>query len=431
MKDAIKQRIEQIRRGEMPKGYQKYGPYTIPQDWRVVKLGEVSECLSRPNRDGKERPVYSISNQKGFIPQNEQFEEGSYQDLDKSAYKIVRQGEFAYNPARINVGSIGRLKDEAEAIISSLYVCVKMNESVDGDFFEKWLKTSDFYKEIIRNTEGSVRDYLFYENFSNIRMPLPSISEQQKIAKILSECDQVIELKQKLVGELKKLKKVFLAKMFPQEREKVPENRFPGFTAPWGHRTLASLCKLFIDGDWIESKDQSDSGIRLIQTGNIGVGEFLDKPDNRKWISYETFHRLHCNEVLPGDILISRLPDPAGRACIIPYLGAKMITAVDCTIIRTASNVNNNFLIQYLSTKEYFDAVNTCLAGGTRQRISRSNLAKLCVPIPSEREEQGVIGSYFSTIDTLISLHQRELENEQRKKKVLMQLLLTGIVRVR
>ena len=429
MKTGMKQRIEQIRHVKVPEGYVWHRPYTIPMDWDVVKLGDITECVSRPNRDGKDRPAYSISNQKGFVPQSEQFEEGSYQDLDKTAYKIVLPGEFAYNPARINVGSIGRLKDEREVIVSSLYVCIQTNDRVYGEFFDAWTKSLDFYKEVIRNTEGSVREYLFYENFSNIRMPLPPIDEQRRIVEVLAACDRVIELKQKLVDELKKLKKVCLAKMFPQEGETVPEIRFPGFTAPWGHRTLASLCKLFIDGDWIESKDQSDSGIRLIQTGNIGVGEFLDKPDNRKWISYETFYRLHCNEVLPGDILISRLPDPAGRACIIPYLGAKMITAVDCTIIRTASDVNNSFLIQYLSTKEYFDAVNTCLAGGTRQRISRSNLAKLCVPIPSEREEQGVIGSYFSTIDTLIALHQRELENEQRKKKALMQLLLTGIVR--
>ena len=91
----------------------------------------------------------------------------------------------------------------------------------------------------------------------------------------------------------------------------------------------------------------------------------------------------------------------------MPFLGTKMITAVDCTIVRTASNVSNKFLVQYLSSQAYFDAVNTCLAGGTRQRISRSNLADFDVPIPSEKAEQDAIGSFFCGLDNLITLHQR------------------------
>ena len=176
---------------------------------------------------------------------------------------------------------------------------------------------------------------------------------------------------------------------------------------------MASLCEKFTDGDWIESKDQSDSGVRLVQTGNVGVAEYLDKPNNKKWISADTFDRLHCEEVLPGDILISRLPEPAGRACIMPFLGTKMITAVDCTIVRTASDVSNKFLVQYLSSQAYFDEVNTCLAGGTRQRISRSNLADFDVPIPTEKPEQDAIGTFFCHIDNLITLHQREENNSQ------------------
>ena len=171
---------------------------------------------------------------------------------------------------------------------------------------------------------------------------------------------------------------------------------------------MASLCDRFTDGDWIESKDQSDSGVRLVQTGNVGVAEYLDKPNNKKWITADTFDRLHCEEVLPGDILISRLPEPAGRACIMPSLGTKMITAVDCTIVRTSPDVSNRFLVQYLSSQAYFDAVNTCLAGGTRQRISRSNLADFDVPIPAKKTEQDAIGTFFSQLDTLITLHQRE-----------------------
>ena len=184
---------------------------------------------------------------------------------------------------------------------------------------------------------------------------------------------------------------------------------------------MVSLCDKFTDGDWIESKDQSDSGVRLVQTGNVGVAEYLDKPSNKKWISESTFDQLHCEEVLPGDILISRLPEPAGRACIMPFLGTKMITAVDCTIVRTASDISNKFLVQYLSSQPYFNEVNTCLAGGTRQRISRSNLADFDVPVPVEKHEQDAIGDFFSNLDNLITLHQRKLEKLQNIKKSMLE----------
>ncbi|MGO5337136.1 restriction endonuclease subunit S [Bilifractor sp. LCP19S3_H10] len=204
-------------------------------------------------------------------------------------------------------------------------------------------------------------------------------------------------------------------------KRKTPAIRFKGYQNDWEQRKLSSLCEKFTDGDWIESEDQSDSGVRLIQTGNVGVTEYLDKPNNKKWISNETFDRLHCEEVLPGDILISRLPEPAGRACIMPFLGTKMITAVDCTIVRTSPDVSNKFLVQYLSSQPYFNEVNTCLAGGTRQRISRSNLSNFMVPIPSEKDEQDAIGSVFESIDNLITLHQRKLEKLKILKKTMLE----------
>ena len=99
---------------------------------------------------------------------------------------------------------------------------------------------------------------------------------------------------------------------------------------------MESLCDLFTDGDWIEAKDQSNLGVRLVQTGNVGITQYSDKENNKKWISEEKFEKLHCKEIFQGDILVSRLPDPAGRACIMPDLGTRMITAVDCTIISSS-----------------------------------------------------------------------------------------------
>lgn len=176
----------------------------------------------------------------------------------------------------------------------------------------------------------------------------------------------------------------------------------------WELRKFSDLCSMFTDGDWIEAKNQSTEGVRLIQTGNVGVTQYLDKPNNAKWISEDTFSRLKCEEIFEGDILISRLPDPAGRACIMPNLGTKMITAVDCTIVRTLPDVNSEYLVQYLSTERYFKEINACLAGGTRQRVSRGNLAEFDIPLPNSSDEQHQIGTYFRTLDHLITLHQRK-----------------------
>lgn len=144
---------------------------------------------------------------------------------------------------------------------------------------------------------------------------------------------------------------------------------------------LDEICAHFGDGDWIESKDQSETGIRLIQTGNIGNGDYIDKGDKARYISEETFSRLKCTEVITGDILVSRLPDPIGRACIIPPM-QKSITAVDCTIIRLKQFVLPAFFVSFTRTSSYTDQINTFTTGTTRKRISRANLGSIMVPIP-------------------------------------------------
>jgi len=138
------------------------------------------------------------------------------------------------------------------------------------------------------------------------------------------------------------------------------------------------------DGDWIESKDQSPSGIRLLQVGNIGNGVFLDKADKCKYISGETFIRLKCTEVLAGDLLISRLPDPIGRACIVPRIKERAITAVDCTILRLDNSLcDTKYLLHYLSSPTYFWRIKRFIVGTTRKRVSRSNLQKVEIPLPT------------------------------------------------
>jgi type I restriction enzyme S subunit len=178
----------------------------------------------------------------------------------------------------------------------------------------------------------------------------------------------------------------------------------------------------FIDGDWIESPYISDSGIRLIQTGNIGIGNFIDK--NKKHISESSFIELKCKEVIEGDILICRLAAPVGRACIVPNLGTKNITSVDVTICRPNINVNKVYLINYLNFQPTLNRMENLSGGSTRQRINRTNLGKIEIPIPPLPEQQK-IAEILSTVDAKIEIIDQQISETQELKKGLMQQLLT------
>ena len=378
-------------------------------DWKERKLGELYTERNEHGNDSLQ--ILSVSIHDG-VSDGELDEEGLGKVIrrskDKSTYKHVYEGDLVFNMMRAWQGAIGVVK--SEGMISPAYISAVPNEEVYPPFMDYALRRKDAISQI-NNLSYGVTDFrkrLYWDSFVKVRCSLPSVEEQKRITSTLESLDSYMTLCQRKCDGLKELKKYMLLKMFPKNGEKVPEIRVPGFSDPWEQRKLESLCDVFTDGDWIEAKDQSNAGVRLVQTGNVGTTEYLDKENNKKWISEETFERLHCEEIYEGDILISRLPEPAGRACIIPNLGTRMITAVDCTIVRTAKEFDSKYLVQYLSTPTYFKVVNSFLGGGTRQRISRGNLSGIDIPIPSTLEEQKRIGEYFTNLDTLITLHQRE-----------------------
>ena len=394
--------------------------------WEQRKLGDAFERVVRKNTNNESRLPLTISAQDGLVDQITYFN-NRVASRDVSNYYLVYNGEFAYNKSTSDgypFGAVKRLDWYEKGVLSTLYIvfALKHPEKDDSDFMTVFYDTDRWHRGVAERAAEGARNHgllnISADDFFDIDTTMPEDKvEQEKIGRLLKKLDTLITLHQRKYEKLVNIKKSMLDKMFPQNGASVPEIRFKGFTDPWEQRKLTNLCEKFTDGDWIEAKDQSDSGVRLVQTGNVGVTEYLDKPNNKKWISFETFEQLHCEEVYPGDILISRLPEPAGRACIMPNLGTKMITAVDCTIVRPNAVTSTRFLLQYLSSQAYFDAVNTCLAGGTRQRISRGNLAQFNVPIPSSKIEQEKIGEVLEKLDTLITLHQRKLEKLQNIKK--------------
>jgi type I restriction enzyme S subunit len=183
----------------------------------------------------------------------------------------------------------------------------------------------------------------------------------------------------------------------------------------WSTKQLNEVCEVFADGDWIESKDQSTKGIRLVQTGNVGEGFFKDRAEKARFISEETFKRLRCTEIIEGDCLVSRLPDPVGRACIIPNTGERMITSVDCAILRFIPNtILPKFFTYYSQCDEYVSRVDKECTGTTRKRISRSNLGCIEIPVlplPEQRRIVGLLDEAFAGVATAKANAEKNLLN--------------------
>lgn len=186
-------------------------------EWEEKKLGEVTKDVNRRNKSNRNFPIYSISNKDGFILQSEQFDglDSVSRGYDTSLYKIVTSNTFAYNPARINVGSIGYSGNIKECLISSLYVCFKTTEDVDDSFLMYFFDTSSFNQSVENNVEGGIRSYLFYENFSKIKIMFPSISEQKRIVSFLKAIDEIIDALSNKFSELERYKIGMMQKMFP------------------------------------------------------------------------------------------------------------------------------------------------------------------------------------------------------------------------
>ena len=197
----------------------------------------------------------------------------------------------------------------------------------------------------------------------------------------------------------------------------------------WTTYKLSELCDVFTDGDWIESKDQSPEGIRLLQTGNIGIGVFKERIDKARYVSEETFKRLNCEEVFEGDLLISRLPEPVGRGCLIPNITGRAITAVDCTILRVKSDLlDKRYLEYFIQSQPYQSEIQSKVTGTTRQRISRKNLGEIPIvfpPLPVQKQIVEKLDVAFADIDKAISATERSIENAEAFRQKTIDELMT------
>ena len=179
-----------------------------------IKMEKILIQKSIRNTNDENYNVYSVSNKDGFILQTEQFKDRIVASEDTKNYKVVEKDDFAYNPARINVGSIARMKKDTKGIISPMYICFKCNEKILPEFLEYFFESSKFTYEMNKRLEGSVRMCLSYESMLNIPIELPNKNEQEEISKMLNNLSDKIKLEEEKWIKLKKLKKGLLQKMF-------------------------------------------------------------------------------------------------------------------------------------------------------------------------------------------------------------------------
>ena len=184
-------------------------------DWEQRKFSEFVKNVAVRNREGLELECYAVTNDRGFISQKDAHDDFGYMvDVDTTAYNIVPPNSFAYNPARINVGSIGYYAGTENVIVSSLYEVFQTADYVDDRFLWHWFKSEHFPKWIERLQEGSVRLYFYYDKLIQCEIKMPSLEEQMKIGAYFNHLDHLITLHQHKCDELQKLKKFMLQNMF-------------------------------------------------------------------------------------------------------------------------------------------------------------------------------------------------------------------------
>ena len=345
---------------------------------------------------------YSISNKWGFIPQEKQFGEGNaYSKTNKATNYIVEPNAFAYNPARINVGSIAYQNNQFPVIVSSLYEIFKTKKNLNDKFLMNWFKTEKFTRQIQKLQEGGVRQYFFIDKMQESRITIPSISEQEEISKALDQINNLINLQQRKAKQLKLLKKAMLQDLFTDKN--VPKLRFNGFDANWIQCKLEKKALLTMGQSPSGSTYSDQPSTYILVQGNADLKNGWVKP--RIWTTQIT------KLAKKGDIIIT-VRAPAGK------VGR---TNFDVVLGRGVASIQGNDFIFYLLSKMDINKYwKKYAAGSTFESINSNDIKNTRVHVPN-LSEQNRIANLFLRLDDLIRFQQNKLNNLQKTKQFLLQ----------
>ena len=265
----------------------------------------------------------------------------------------------------------------------------RTNPTVSSIIF---LHTLDFKRFDVGNSNPTLNR----NHIHDLAISIPPTSVQDRIADVLSAYDELMENNRRRMGLLEEAARLLYQEWFVRLRFPGHEHAriTNGIPEGWENKTLIEVCGSLEDGDWIETKDQGGEDYRLLQISNIGMNDFVET-GNFRFISEETFQRLNCREVKPGDLLISRMPTPIGRAWLVTEMPWKMVTAVDAAILTTDDTVADRyFLLYHLNSPSSIDHCERRAGGATRPRVARRELAgipALLPPVSLQREFRDIV----------------------------------------
>lgn len=425
MDKTIKNRIKSIRAGKCPKGYKKTEIGFLPSDWSVAKLSNITEEITQEAGTQVYETV-SISAGIGFVNQAEKFgKELSGKQYEK--YKVLHKGDFSYNKGNSNKypqGCIYRLKDRDTAAVPNVFESFRVISGCP-EYYDQLFISGFLNKQLARLINHGVRDdgllNLTSADFYSCLLPVPPLKVQEKIAEILDCYDRIIELLEEKTEEYKKLKRICLNKMFPQKGCSVPEWRFQGFCDNWE-------LKKFLDFTFpAGEKNKNDLSLEPYAiTNEFGFtpqstahNEFgyMENVDRKMYIIVKS----NSFAYNPARINVGSLGYYDGSNDVI-------ISSL-YEVFNTSDDVDDIFLNQWFKTKEFVDWILKLQEGSVRQYFYYDKLCECQMCIPSIKE-QHQIGAFLKKIDILITIKQREVIEYRRLKKALLQLLLTGIIKV-
>ena len=427
MTPEIKKRIEDINNGVLPEGYKKTNIGIIPKEWAVVPLSKIMHNEQRPI-DKPDKPYTRIgirSHAKGTF--HELVEDPSTVNMD--TLYVVKKDDFIVNItfAWEHAIAVADEFDEGK-LVSHRFPTYVFDNHIPS--YYKYVFSQEMFRkrlELISPGGAGRNRVLNKTDFLNLSIYRPTLDEQQKIATILSTQDKLISLQEQKVESLKKLKKAYMEKMFPKKGSKYPEYRFKGFTDAW------EQCKFGDENDLItgypfESEFFSETGINLIRGMNVKRG-YIDL-SNEICVKWNSSKGLESYLLEENDIIIQMDGALIGKSYGIikkSHLPALLVQRV--TRARTNNEIaDSNFMYQTIQ-RDFLTYINMNKTETAVPHLSLNDIKNFDIMVPNLLEQK-MIGTFFANLDTLITLHQRKLEAEKKKKKALMQLLLTGKVRV-
>ena len=421
MKQEIRARIDQIRQGIVPKGYKKTKTAIVPADWKESPIGkyirEYTEKTTIPNQ----YPVLT-SARTGLMLQTDYYSNRQVTTEDNVGYNVLPYGYITFR-SRSDDGRFRFNENRIieRGIISYFYPVFSFSEEVCHEYM-LYLLNFSIYRRMYPYAEGTAQQVLSLKKLGQFKYSLPLVAEQKKIAEILATQDKAIELQERKIDELKRFKKGCLEKMFPRKGQKVPEKRFPGFTDDWERRKLTEFVEFF-SGLTYTPNDVQENGTLVLRSSNVSNGEVVDA-DN----VYVNPQVVNSENVKVGDIVVvvrNGSRSLIGKHAQIKAFMPNTVIGAFMTGIRSECPKFTNAL---LNTSKFEEEIAMNM-GATINQITGYMFSKMEFKVPC-LDEQKEIGEYFENLDHLITLHQRKLEEMKRQKKALMQLLLTGIVRV-